>query len=271
MPLRRGRNPRALARHSVLNHPNYLRIDRFGQFLIEEDDITAVYAVFDRVDANLGQVLEKGRLASSDAAQIGLSIASALEALHASGFVHEHVEPGTIFAVGETVKLRADCIRETPEGAAGWEARRRDTHDLALVLMHVLQGAPSAGGRQATLPGPFEEIVRKGITGEWSLAEIRAALASHIASKIPARVPGPPKPPPVAAISAAKTITAEVITPSSPGRSWNRLQPSSPQRLRAARLVPILAQTLGPTRRLQVGLDRFLRWARAAKLCRSTR
>jgi hypothetical protein len=46
----------------TLGHPNFLRIDRFGQFLIEADDITAVYALFERVDANLGQVLERGRL-----------------------------------------------------------------------------------------------------------------------------------------------------------------------------------------------------------------
>src|SRR3569833_1700956 len=38
----------------ALGHPNFLRIDRFGQFLIEADDITAVYAVFDHKNANLG-------------------------------------------------------------------------------------------------------------------------------------------------------------------------------------------------------------------------
>src|SRR6516164_5683367 len=93
-----------------LGHPNFLRIDSFGQFLIEEDGITAVYAVFERVDANLGQVLEKGRLSVTDAAQIGLSVASALETLHTHGFVHEHTHPGTIYAIGESVRLRSDCI-----------------------------------------------------------------------------------------------------------------------------------------------------------------
>src|SRR6516164_7512521 len=63
----------------TLGCPSFLRIDRFGQFLIEADDITAVYAVFERVDANLGDVLERGCLPAADAAQIGLSIASALE------------------------------------------------------------------------------------------------------------------------------------------------------------------------------------------------
>lgn len=160
-----------------LGHPAFLRIDRFGQFLIEEDEITAVYAVFERVDENLAHVLERGRLSAADAAEIGRSVASALETLHANGFVHQHVEARNIYAVGECVKLRSDCIRETPEGFAGAEARRRDAHDLALLLMQVLKGtaAVSAPGRDA-LPPPFDEIARNGMDGTWGVAEIHAAL-----------------------------------------------------------------------------------------------
>jgi serine/threonine protein kinase len=169
----------------TLGHPGILRIDRFGQFRIEEDDITAVYAVFERVDANLGDVLEQGRLTVTDAAQIGVSIASALETLHTHGFVHEHVEPRNIFDVSDSVKLRGDCIRETPEGEAGFEARRRDVYDLALVLTQVLLGMPrlTHGQRQPTLPAPFQDIVRNGMSGEWGLAEIKAALAPFNAPK----------------------------------------------------------------------------------------
>lgn len=183
----------------VLNHPNFLRIDRYGQFLIEADEITAVYVVFERVDANLGQVLEKGRLSAADAAQIGLSITSALQLLHDSGFVHEHLEPGNIFAVGESVKLRSDCVRETPEGVRGFEARRRDVHDLAVVLEQVLtgmvRGFPTTG--HSRLPAPFEEIVCKGMSGEWGLAEIAAALEPHRSTK-PVAAPRPPAVPELA-------------------------------------------------------------------------
>lgn len=190
----------------TLGHPGFLRIDRFGQFLIEADDITAVYAVFERVDANLGQVLEKGRLSVADATQIGLSIASALETLHAHGFVHEHIESRNVFAVGESVKLRSDCIRETPEGEGGFAARRRDVHDLAMLLMHVLHGMPwpSYTPRHATLPAPFEDIVRNGTSGAWGLAEIKDALAP----------PRPPKAEPAAkAMPAASAIPPATATP----------------------------------------------------------
>ncbi|HEY3705542.1 MAG TPA: SPOR domain-containing protein [Terracidiphilus sp.] len=168
----------------TLGHASFLRIEHFGQFLIEADDITAVYAVFERVDANLGDVLERGRLSPDDASQIGLSIASALEMLHANGFVHEHIEARNIYAVGETVKLRSDCIRETPEGEASFAARRRDVHDLAVVLAQVLLGSPRGvdPSRVASLPAPFNDIVRKGMSGEWKLTEVQAALARHKAT-----------------------------------------------------------------------------------------
>ena len=162
-----------------LGHPNFLHIDHFGQFQIEPDDITAVYAVFQHVDANLGEVLERGHLSAADAVEIGLSVVWALETLHANGFVHEHVEAGNVYAVSERVKLRSDCIRETPEGEAGVEARRRDVHGLAMLLMEVLVGKNCGAwaARQALLPAPFDEIVRNGMTGIWGLAEIKTALA----------------------------------------------------------------------------------------------
>ncbi|HKF48524.1 MAG TPA: hypothetical protein VKB38_14295 [Terracidiphilus sp.] len=191
-----------------LGHPNFLRIDRFGQFLIEADDITAVYVVFERVDANLGQVLEKGRLSTADATQIGLSMASALEMLHAHGFVHEHVSAGAIYAVGETVKLRSDCIRETPEGDAGFAARRRDVHDLALVLMEVLLGSARTASphRQFALPAPFDDIVLNARSGEWGLAEIKAALTARPAFRSLPPIPkaAPPASPIASAVAAAR-------------------------------------------------------------------
>jgi hypothetical protein len=171
----------------ALGHPNFLRIDRFGQFRIEEDDITAVYAVFERVDENLGEVLERGCLSAADATQIGLSVASALEALHANGFVHEHIEARNIYAVGDDVKLRGDCIRQIPEGEAGMEARQRDVRELAVVLTQVLLG-PARGG---LLPAPFDDIVRNAMDGSWGLGEIKLVLSGHELPEARATLPDP--------------------------------------------------------------------------------
>jgi len=179
----------------ALGNPNFLRIDRFGRFLVEgNDNITAVYVAFERVDANLGEVLQQGRLSTADATKIGLSVSSALETLHANGFVHEHIEARNIYAVGDNVKLRSDCIRESPEGEAGIAARRRDVHALAVALMQVLLGTPSGSSAQfqPSLPAPFDEIIRNGMNSSWGLAEIKTALGwRHLPNSAPQKTTPP--------------------------------------------------------------------------------
>jgi eukaryotic-like serine/threonine-protein kinase len=160
----------------TLGHPNILKIDQYGQLVL--DDTTVVYAVFEPVDANLGEVIAGQRLTVAEATQLASSLASALDVLHMHGFVHEHVEPGNVFAVGEVVKLRGDCIRETPEGEIGLDVKRRDVHDLAVVLLRALTQAETleAGTGGRPLPAPFDEIVRNGLSGAWGLGQITAAL-----------------------------------------------------------------------------------------------
>ena len=199
----------------ALGNPNFLGIDRFGQCLIEDEGITAVYAVFERVEENLGEVLERGRLSPADATQIALSVCSALESLHDNGFVHGHIETRNIYAVAGDVKLRSDCVREIPEGKAGMEARLRDVQQLAAVLTQVLAGAPRGWQPpQPLLPPPFDEIVPNAMNGSWGLAEIKAALgrrdlpatASQSASTAPESQTAPASLPvlPAAAPSAAQ-------------------------------------------------------------------
>src|SRR5580692_7538719 len=111
----------------ALNHPNFLKFERYGQ--IELDGGPVVYAVFERVDANLAEVLDQGHLSVKDVAQLASSLVAALDVLHSHGFIHEHIEPRNVFAVGDVVKLRGDCIREAPEGEDGRVAKQRDVRD----------------------------------------------------------------------------------------------------------------------------------------------
>jgi eukaryotic-like serine/threonine-protein kinase len=163
----------------ALGHPNFLKIERFGQLAL--DDRPVVYAVFERVDANLAEVVARSRLTGPEAAQLAATLASALETLHTHGFVHEHVELHNVFTVGDVVKLRSDCIREAPEDDAGLAAKRRDVQNLAMLLAKALtpNGNPDAAGELAS---PFNEIVRNGLSGAWGLAEIKAAAQGWQAS-----------------------------------------------------------------------------------------
>jgi hypothetical protein len=161
---------------AALNHPHLLKLEKYGQ--VELDDTSLVYAVMEPVDTNLGEVVTQQRLTIPEARQLATSVASALKALHEHGFVHEHVEPVNVLAVGEVVKLRSDCIREAPEGPEGQARKQRDAHDLAVVLLQALttERTLETAARYRPLPAPFEQIVPKGISGEWGIAEITAAL-----------------------------------------------------------------------------------------------
>jgi eukaryotic-like serine/threonine-protein kinase len=119
---------------------------------------------------------------------------AALAALHAKNLVHEHIDAAAILAVGETVKLRTDCVREcvvepgftTAEDCM--KIMERDVHDLAVLLLQALtlekKLSPST-----KLPAPFDRIVANGMNGAWGLREIAEALAPAAAVVQPALSP----------------------------------------------------------------------------------
>jgi hypothetical protein len=190
----------------ALRHPNFLKFEHFGQ--TELDGRPVVYAVFENVDANLAEVLDQGHLTVKDVAQLALSLVAALDVLHTHGFIHEHIEPRNIFAVGEVVKLRSDCIREAPEGEEGRAAKQRDVRDLATVLLQALTERLSVEGvPDFAMPAPFGQIVRNGLDGTWKLEDIRAALGRLLDSKLPtARRPVPSVLKPVNAAPATAAV-----------------------------------------------------------------
>jgi eukaryotic-like serine/threonine-protein kinase len=174
--------------------------------------------------------------------------------LHTHGFVHEHVEPGNVFAVGDVVKLRSDCVREAPEGVEGVEAKTRDVHDLGVVLLQALTQERTlvAAARELPLPPPFDQIVRKSMSGEWGVAEIKAALqtSKRPSTPSPAIVGNPTRTEvdqPVA--QSAKPISfSETVVPESKGINialpWVRFYLGT-RLIIAAGLVVMLALWLG--------------------------
>lgn len=177
----------------ALDHPNLVKLKQFGPVMLDETSL--VYAVMEPVEANLAEILSERRLTVLETRQVASSLLAALEALHANGFVHEHVEPANVLAVGEMIKLRSDCIREAPEGEEGRELKARDVHDYAVVVLKCLtqQSTLEGAARDLPLMAPFDAIVRKGMSGEWGLREIDKALepAATPSVPVPARAPAP--------------------------------------------------------------------------------
>lgn len=181
------------------------------------DGTHLVYAVMEPSDMELGDVLRERALSPEETRQIALSVADGLEALHAKGLVHEHVEADNVLAQGETVKLRSDVVREAPEGVEGAELRSRDVHDLAVLLLQCLTRSRNLGGTR--LPGPFDEVVRKGESGAWGLKEIQGALrpvAPVARPTVPTRPAQPVVPPAVSERAGAAGSKAGGASPVAP-------------------------------------------------------
>jgi eukaryotic-like serine/threonine-protein kinase len=161
---------------AALNHPNLVKLKSFGHVVVDETSL--VYAVMEPVEANLGEILRERKLTEAETREVATSLLAAIEALHSNGFVHEHVVPENVLAVGEGIKLRSDCIRETLEGEPGCEQKRKDVRDFATLLLQALTQQKTLEGatRSLPLPAPFEQIVRKGMSGDWGLAQIASAL-----------------------------------------------------------------------------------------------
>jgi eukaryotic-like serine/threonine-protein kinase len=191
----------------ALSHPNFLKFEHYGQ--TELDGRPVVYAVFEKVDANLAGVLDQGHLIVKDVAQLASSLVAALDVLHTHGFIHEHIEPRNIFAVSDVVKLRSDCIREAPEGEEGRAAKQRDVRDLATVLLQALTQRQSIEGiPDFAIPRPFGKIIRNGLDGTWELENIRAALGSLVGSNQPSTPKSVNAVPATPAVAEQKTPSA---------------------------------------------------------------
>jgi eukaryotic-like serine/threonine-protein kinase len=193
---------------AALDHPNLVKLKSFGHVVVDETPL--VYAVMEPVDANLDEILGERRLTEVETRQVATSLLAAIDALHSNGFVHEHVMPENVLAVGEVIKLRSDCIRETLEGEEGAELKRKDVRDYATVLLQALtqQRTLEDASRQLPLPAPFEQIVRRGVSGEWGLAEIGTALKMPSIAQAIARAGVTPDAPKVERPVAEPVVTA---------------------------------------------------------------
>ena len=162
-----------------MHQANLIGIERFGK--TDFDGVAITYALMEANDANLGDVLRERPLTLAETTQVARAVHGALTALHVSGMVHEHIEAVNVLAVGETVKLRSDCVREciadiefnTPEGCA--ELRRRDVHDFGMLLLECLT-LEKRYNPGLNLPDIFRRMIPHMLDGTWTLEQVGQLL-----------------------------------------------------------------------------------------------
>jgi TonB family protein len=187
-----------------LNHPALIRI--FDSGTCEFDGVRLLYVVMEYAEENLSQVLPQRALTAEETRATLPSVLDALQFVHGKGFVHGHIKPTNILAIGNQVELSSDTLSRAGEGTAvnpggaavgaldPPEASRAglsaatDVWQLGVTLIEVLtQRLPvwDRNGNAAplipeNLPEPFREVARNCLQPDagsrWTIGQIRAKL-----------------------------------------------------------------------------------------------
>ena len=219
---------------SDMHQSNLIGIEHFGK--ADFDGVAITYALMEADDANLGDVLRERPLTLTETMQVARSVHGALSALHASGLVHEHIEPENVLAVGESVKLRSDCVREciadiefnTPEGCA--ELRRRDVHDFGMLLLQCLT-LEKRYNPGLNLPDVFRRMIPHMLDGTWTLDQVGQLV-------------NPPAPA-VPASSAARAASSAQATTAKPQSNQAKPQAATPSQPEQATLPLDMPRSAG--------------------------
>jgi len=172
------------ARH--LRHPHVLELRDAGRTEITGENY--VYAAFEYPDDDLATALEHEPLSEADTRDVLEAALDALRYLHGQGLVHGAIAPKRIVAVGNTIKLATDALRES-DGLEGHAEDVRQLGELVRTLLGPNEPSEAFGAiiRHATEPDP---------RNRWTLAEIARIIPARV---VPAPAPLPePAPQPVA-------------------------------------------------------------------------
>ncbi len=221
---------------SRLQHPNIVRIERVGRATIDGESIG--YAIQEPTEDNLSDALKERPLTTAETWQIAESLVCGLGALHTGGLLHGNVKATAVLAVGDTVKLRSDCVRKVADAHKDKPAAyAQDVDDMGSLLFECLTQRRLAGPEDpaiAKLPSPFAGIVKNTVTGTWGLSNVAAALKLPV-DKAPAAPPAAKAQPATAAQKwvAVPPNTAPVVASASPK--------AVPVATRATPLTPLTA------------------------------
>jgi len=185
-----------------LSHPNLLRLFQMGRCQLEGTEL--LYVVTEYAEESLSQILPYRPLTPTEARDTLQPLLDALGYIHAKGFVHGHIKPANVMAVGDLIKISSDglcgagessrvlgtpSIYAAPEIAdGGGMTPASDVWSVGMTVVEALtQSLPVSKGTEKTelvvpqdLPEPFFDIanhcLRRNPERRWTVAEIGARL-----------------------------------------------------------------------------------------------
>ena len=188
------------------SHPHLLRLFDAGRCTVEKAGM--LYVVMEYAEENLAEILTQRPLSPSETKEMLAPMLDALGYIHGKGFVHGHIQPSNILAIGDQLKLSSDRICRigelgerrngnarycAPECAAGELSTAGDVWSLGVTLVECLtenlalteEGGRSTVSLPAELPAPFLELARhclaKAPQRRWNVSNLKARLERNAA------------------------------------------------------------------------------------------
>ncbi len=188
-----------------LSHPHLLQIFAAGRTTLDDTEI--IFMVMEYADEDLSQILPKRPLTPAEVREMLSPALEALSYLHSKGFVHGHLKPSNVMAIGDQLKLSSDGISPSgggrsaaqdrsdyaaPELAQGEISTASDVWSLGMLLVTALtQRLPAWDATRtelilpANVPAPFDDIARRCLRRDpgarISVEEIAARLGLRVA------------------------------------------------------------------------------------------
>ncbi|MFY9582911.1 MAG: serine/threonine-protein kinase, partial [Candidatus Acidiferrales bacterium] len=184
-----------------LSHPHLVRLFQMGRCQLGGREL--LYVVMEYAEEDLSQILPQRPLTPAEAREMLMPALDALAYVHNQGFVHGHMKPANIMAVGDQIKLSSDglCrmsesggglekpgVYDPPEAASGRTSPAGDVWSLGMTLVEALtQRLPVWEGTQQgepvlpdTVPAAFLDLARQCLRRDperrLTVAEIAARL-----------------------------------------------------------------------------------------------
>ena len=184
-----------------LSHPHLIRLFQMGRCQLGGQEL--LYIVMEHADEDLSQILPQRPLTPAEAREMLMPALDALAYVHNQGFVHGHMKPANIMAIGDQIKLSSDglCpksesggglgkpgVYDPPEAASGRAWPAGDVWSLGMTLVEALtQRLPVWEGTQQgepvlpdTVPAAFLDLARQCLRRDperrLTVAEIAARL-----------------------------------------------------------------------------------------------
>jgi hypothetical protein len=154
-----------------IRHPNVLEVREAVAMRL--DDTPVVIAVTEPAEENLADVLRERVLSAGEGKVVLDALIQALAAIHSRGLVHGRMEPVSVLAMGEIIKLRSDCLLA---GGAGFAAgATENVRGLGRIVTQAVTRRVPGGENDPVLqllPEPMARAMRRALSGNARVAEI---------------------------------------------------------------------------------------------------